>query len=169
VQGLGSWDNVPVTFTVVDPALGAFTTLTAELLDPMSDGFHGAGYPSEPQPAYVPAGFSTSNNFDGLSFAWNSGLARSATFASGGSALVTADEDTNARDELAFHGFTPGSQANVTFGLRDDTGNRGFLLRLSVDGTSPASAGGSSTPEPASMLLLGTGLVGLVRTRRRAA
>jgi len=161
IDGLDPGANVPVTFTLVDSAVNPFTAFSAEILDPLSDGFDAADAPV--QPAYVPAGFSTSNNTDGLSFAWNSGLERSATFASGGAAALQVDEDTNARDMLSFHGFSAGDQAQVTFGLRDNLGNRGFLVRFSVDGT----PGGASAPEPASLLLLGTGLAGLLRYRTR--
>ncbi|HEY2432530.1 MAG TPA: PEP-CTERM sorting domain-containing protein [Vicinamibacterales bacterium] len=157
VDGLDSRANVPVTFSVVDPAGNPFTTITAEILDPLSDGFDEMD--PHPQPVYVPAGYSTSNNTDGLSFAWNSGLARSAVFADGGSATLQVDEDSNARDLLSFHGFSGGTQADMTFGLRDNAGNRGFLIRFSVDGGDP---GGSSTPEPASLLLLGTAVTGLL-------
>jgi PEP-CTERM motif len=163
VSGLQAGANVPVTFTLVDSAMNPFTKFTVEILDPLSDGFDAAD-PAR-QPGYVPAGFSTSNNTDGLSFAWNSGLARSAMFASGGAATLRIDEDTNARDLLSFRGFSAGDQAKVTFGLRDNLGNRDFLVRLSVNG----DPGASSTPEPASLLLIGTGLVGLWRFRPRQA
>jgi hypothetical protein len=158
VDGLDARQDYTVQLTVVDPAVSSFTTLTAEILDPLSDGFDAV---DAVQPAYVPDGYSTSNNTDGLSFAWNSGLERSATFASGGEAALHVDEDTNARDMLAFHGFTPGS-ADVTFGLRDNLGGRAFALRLSVDGQAAIA-----NPEPASLLLIGPGLLGLIRARRR--
>ena len=163
IDGLQAHANVPITFTLTDSSVNPFTAFTVELLDPLSDGFDAAD--QSPQPGYVPRGYSTSNNTDGLSFAWNSSLARSATFASGGSATLHVDEDTNARDLLSFRGFSAGDQAKVTFGLRDNLGNRDFLLRLSVNGT----PGGSSTPEPASLLLLGTGLVGMLRLRTRSS
>jgi PEP-CTERM motif len=153
--------NVPVTFTLVDPASHPFTDFTVELLDPLSDGFDAMD--PKPQPGYVPAGYSTSNNTDGLSFAWNSGLARSAVFADGGGATLQVDEDTNARDLLSFHGFSGGTQAKVSFGVRDNLGNRGFLVRFKVNG----DPGGASTPEPGSLLLLGTGIAGLLRFGRR--
>ena len=159
IDGLAARQDYNVTFQVEGLEGSRITALTAELLDPLSDGFDAAD-PS--QPFYVPTGFSTSNNSDGLSFAWNSGLERSASFASGGVAALHVDEDTNSHDLLAFHGFGPGTAADVTFGIRDNLGSRGFLLRLSTDGEAL-----SANPEPASLLLLATGLAGLVRYGRR--
>src|SRR4051812_37665903 len=39
VDGLQAGANVPVTFSVVDPAGNPFTALSVEILDPLSDGF----------------------------------------------------------------------------------------------------------------------------------
>ena len=73
------------------------------------------------------------------------------------------DEDTNAHDLLQFNNFSGGDAAMVMFGLRDNLGGRGFLVRLSVNGAPDPG----QTPEPASILLLGTGAAWLTRFRSR--
>jgi len=144
---------------MVISGISGWDTLRAEILDPLDND---DGLDVQPQPSYVNGGFSTSNNLDGFSFAQDSGLERSAVFA-GGSASVVADETTHRGDVLMFTGLGTDT-ARVTFGLRDRLGERGFLVRFST-----SADGSTALPEPASMLLIGTGLAGLAMRRRRAA
>lgn len=151
-----AWRNYTLTFDIA--GMSGVEAIRLEILDPLGDG-DDALDPST-MPGYVPGGYSTSNDRDGLSFAQGSGLDRSATFA-GGSATLTADEITHRGDILLFSGLTGADAARVALGLRDTRGGHGFLLRISAIGAA------STAPEPATMVLLGTGLAGLVAARRR--
>jgi hypothetical protein len=154
--------NTDVVVSFMLEGLGRFDTLRLEVFNP--SGSNNTGDPSN-QAGDLPAGYTSSNNRDALSFGQDSGLERSIVFA-GGRATVSADEYTDRGDILIFSGLAGAESARVTFAIRDGLrffgGNaeRGFLLRISA-------ADPVSMPEPASMLMFGTGLAGLVAARRR--
>lgn len=155
-DGLTAGENYQMELLVFG-ASSTWNTLRAEVLDPLDSD---DGLDVLPYHAGVPDGFSSSNTRDGFSFAQSSGLERSAEFA-GGSASFSADEDTNQADALMFSGLADATGGvRVTFGLRDYDGSRNFLVRLTADDP-------LGTPEPMSMLLVGTGLAGLAAVRRR--
>jgi len=128
-----------------------------ELLDPGLD----SGDPT-PQPAWIPTGYSSSNDGDGLSFAQGSGIARTSEHF--GSLLT--DELAN-RDYLDFFGGLvagSGGTDTVSFGIRDHspTANQPFLLAQRPNEFTNEEV----IPEPTTMLLFGLGLAGVAIRKR---
>lgn len=158
-SGLDAGVDYTVTKNITNNTAVQFTSMANELLDP--SGNANDSLDPNPQPGFVPVGFSTSNDFDGLSFAQGSPIPRvSSVFGT-----VVADELSNARDFLDFINGTalPSSIFSVSFGLRDNTGgNQPFLLAQRFNTRSV------DVPEPATwaMLIAGFGLVGGAMRKR---
>jgi hypothetical protein len=164
-SGLDTAVNYTVQHTITNSSGQTWTRFANELLDP--SGQANDSLDPVPQPAFVPARFSTSNDNDGLSFAQGSGIARtSSVFGS-----VVADELSDVRDFLDFFN---GSQANgttdtfTTFGLRDNQDNQPFLLALRPNAFSVPAI---PEPETYALMLAGLGVIGFVarRNKRRTA
>ncbi len=111
--------------------------------------------------SWVPAGYTHSNEFDGLSFAQGSGIPRTSdAFAS------RIDDEFGGRDYMDFFDGTvsgAGGTDVISFGLRNHTSeNLPFLLAQrpnTVTGQEPI-------PEPGTMLLFGLGLAGVAVRKR---
>ena len=160
-SGLETGVSYTVIKRIINNSGATWTSLANELLDPGLDNDD-----PTPQPNFIPVGYSTSSDADGLSFAQGSGIPRT----SSAFPTVIADELSDSRDFLDFTGGTVASGSpvfTVQFGLRDNANNQPFLLsqRVNVRSVTPG------VPEPATwaMMIVGFGMVGgAMRIRVRA-
>lgn len=154
---LETFQNYTVTKYITNNTGNDWFSIENELLDPSGDQ-EDIDYDIVPLP-WVPAGFSHSNDMDGLSFAQGSGIPRTSTAFSS----VFVDE-MGGRDFLDFYsGFVSGAggEDTLSFGLRDNDYNQPFLLVQN-----PNFFLGQPIPEPTTMILFGLGLAGVaVRNR----
>ena len=102
--GLESGVDYTIVKRVINNSGATWISVANELLDPGVD-------PEDPrpQPGFIPVGWSTSSDQDGLSFAQGSGLPRTSSAFSG----VIVDETTDNRD---FIDFVSGSVASGEIG-----------------------------------------------------
>lgn len=160
MSGLDDQVDYRVTKIITNASGVPWRSFAQELLDPV--GF--ADEEDAPLPPFAPAGFTSSNDQDGLSFAQGSAIPRTSTVFSS----VAADELAG-RDFLDFFGgsLLDGNVDTMTFAVRDNVGigdgicdgtscpNQPFLLVQRPNERSDGTPVAAPTP----LLLVGAGLI----------
>jgi len=160
-SGLTQYADYVIQKYITNASGKDFNRIANELLDPA--GQANDQFDKLPYDSFVPAGYTQSNESDGLSFAQDSNLARTSSVFT----TVISDELSDERDFLDFRGgILPNGSTDsyMTFGIRDmsPADNQAFLLieRPNVD---------SKVPEPTTLLLLTAAILAMIASRRQNA
>jgi hypothetical protein len=105
------------------------------------------------------------DNDNDATFNTRSGLEQSAYFANHGSAQVFADDRSSFKDTISAEGLGVNLQTHITIALR--AGEETIYLGGEVCVLKVPVADASTTPEPGSLLLIATGLAGMLLYRRQ--
>ncbi len=157
INGLDANVDYTVVKRIINNSGSTWTSIANELLDPGLDAED-----PRPQPGFVPIGYSTSSDQDGLSFAQGGSIPRvSSVFPT-----VVVDELSDARDFIDFLGANVASGSplfTLSYGLRDNGNNQPFLLSQRVNVRSI-----TAVPESGTWLMMvaGFGIVGGAMRRR---
>ena len=156
-EGLESGVSYTIIKRILNNSGATWASLANELLDPDIDS-------NDPvvQPGFVPPGYSTSSNTDGLSFDQGGSITRT----SSAFPTVVVDELTNNRDFIDFLGANVASGSpifTVQYGLTAGSSPQPFLLSQRANALSAPAV-----PEPGTwaMMIAGFGIVGGVMRRR---
>ncbi len=159
ISGLGGGISYTINKYVYNSSGQSWYRFANELLDSYVAGSEDDRNDARPYPSWIPAGYSTSSDEDGLSFAQGLSVSRSSTVFSS----ILADEVTNSRDFLDYYDglLADGANGAFTFGLRYTSGDETFLLvqRPNVESTPVPDVASTSG-------LLGLGMIGLSLVRR---
>jgi hypothetical protein len=157
-SGLAAGVNYQIVKNITNNTGVDWSELANELLDPAGNPNDASDKPNE---AFVPAGFSHSNDGDGLSFAQGSGETRDSD--------IWDDVDADELSTVDFLDYSDGllsgagGTGNVRFSIRDNIGDPGdnqpFLLVQRPNER-------TDVPAPAALGLFGLGLI-LLAARRR--